>query len=517
MVSRRQMLRSSVVVGLFSLLASLTGILVETSIASKLGLSQRSDTFYVAFTIPYIITNLVGATGQFSLVPFFSSLAARRSPEELWRGVSYAINIVFFGSCGLAMLGATAAPWIIRGIAPGFTTAETVAATSLCRWLFLIVVPAGLAEVFRSFLLSQGHFAIPSAAGLFRNLTVIAFVFIAFRRYGAHSIAMGYLAGWVFQFVVLAGQVLISFPVHYSLVLRGSSEAFRNLRGAGAAQMGAALGWQAVVIVERMIASFLPPGTLTALSYGLKIMSTLAELLAGSVGTAALPSLSRAAAHRSAVEVRSTFQHTLEITLALVSPVTVFCLLLARPIIRLVFERGNFTANATTLAATVFFYYSLSLTLYSLVRVLNFYLFARHQGVTFLRLSIVQYGLTILLDLLYVVGLGWGVIGIPLGMFTAMAILCVWVMGRNVAEIRDALDRTIGAFSAKSLLGATLAALAIWMLERGQAAPSTGWANVVYVGELCGAGGLVFVTTLAASGAIPVARLATIRHRVKDT
>ncbi len=69
------------VVGFFGFLGSLTGILVETSIAAKLGLSKSSDTFYVAFTVPYIITNLVSATGQFSLVPFFAAVGAEHSDE----------------------------------------------------------------------------------------------------------------------------------------------------------------------------------------------------------------------------------------------------------------------------------------------------------------------------------------------------------------------------------------------------------------------------------------------------
>ena len=68
---QRQLLRGSVVVGFFSLLSAFSGILVETSIAANLGLSIRSDTFYVAYTIPYIISNLLTATSQFSLVPFF--------------------------------------------------------------------------------------------------------------------------------------------------------------------------------------------------------------------------------------------------------------------------------------------------------------------------------------------------------------------------------------------------------------------------------------------------------------
>ncbi|HET7100301.1 MAG TPA: lipid II flippase MurJ, partial [Terriglobia bacterium] len=139
MTAKRQMFRSSMVVGAFSSLGSITGILVEISIAANLGLSKASDTFYVAFTVPYIMTNLISATGQFSLVPFFSSLEAQHPEEEVWRGFSYVANVVFLGLSALALLGVLAAPWLIRGIAPGFTMQQAELAAHLARWLFIII------------------------------------------------------------------------------------------------------------------------------------------------------------------------------------------------------------------------------------------------------------------------------------------------------------------------------------------------------------------------------------------
>src|SRR6266567_8878417 len=114
MASKREIFRSSMLVSFLSLLGGLAGILVETSIASRLGLSQGSDTFYVAYTVPYVISNLLAATSQYSLVPFFGTLAARHAPEDLWRGFSYAVNMIFLGTGSFALLSIVAAPWVIR-------------------------------------------------------------------------------------------------------------------------------------------------------------------------------------------------------------------------------------------------------------------------------------------------------------------------------------------------------------------------------------------------------------------
>jgi len=516
MPSKRHLLRSSMVVGFFGFLGGLTGILVETSIAAKLGLSKSSDTFYVAFTVPYIITNLIGATGQFSLVPFFAAVA-RHSDEELWRGFSYAVNRVFLGLGAIAVVGAAAAPWVVRGIAPGLSSPQIELASQLGRWLFLIIIPAGIAETFRSLLLSQRRFALPSAAGLFRNVTVIAGILLGFNRYGEYSIVLGYLVGYFFQLAILGVEILISFPVRYSLTLVGTGEAFRKLHGAGTAQLAGAGLWQGVVIVERMIASFLPPGTLTALNYGFKVISTLAELLAGSVGTAALPALSRAVAHQAHSEERKMFRDTIEIGLVFMAPVVVFCLLLDRNIIRLIFERGNFTPEATSLMSLVFFYYSLSLLPFALVRLLTFHLFARQETQTFVRLSLFQYGLTVAFDLFYVGVLGLGAKGIPLGLLTSLLVTCVLAFYRNVAGLREAPDRSLVVFTFKNLGGCVFAAVSVLGLRVWIEAPRTTLGNFLYLCVLCGAGSAAFLAVLAASGAIPVAQLAEVWQGAEDT
>ena len=514
MTSWRQILRSSLVVGVFSLLGSLTGILVETSIAAKLSLSRSSDTFYVAFTAPYLIVNVLSATGQFSLVPFFSTLDARHSAEELWRGFSYVANMLFLGSSAIAIAGSAAAPWVIRGIAPGFSAPQKELAAELSQWLFLIIIPAGLGEAFRSFLLSQQRFALSSASGFFRNATVVLCVLLAFERYGVYSIVLGYFAGLSLQLAVLAAQTLISFRVRYSLTLVGSGEVFQSLHGAGAVQVGGTLAWQAVVIVERMIASFLPAGTLTALNYGLKILTTLVELLAGSVGTASLPALSRAVAHNAGTEERKTFQHTLEIGLVLLCPVTVFCLLLPHPIIRLVFQYGNFTPGATALLATVFFYYSLSLLPFAGIRVLTFYLFARREAKAFLHLCGLQYGLNVAFDLLYVGVLRLGAKGIPLGLLTALILTCALAFEQDLAGlVRQACDRSLGVFALKISVGSVLAALVVWGLRASVRSPQNGLEDFLYLGELCGAGSLAFFGALTALGAFRLSQLPPLWRR----
>jgi len=505
-----QMLRSSIVVAFFNLLGGLSGILVETSIAAYLGLSRSSDTFYVAYTIPYIVTNLLAATGLYSLVPFFASLESGGEEKEVWNGFSCVINIVGLGLAGVALLGAAGSHWIIHGIAPGFSHDQLVSATEMSRWLFLIIVPAGIAEVLRSFLLSRNYFAVSTATGFMRNVAVIVFILLGFHRFGPYSMVLGYMAGYLLQLLVLGSQIALSFPARYSLTLRASGEPFRNLRGAGTAQFAGALG---VVVVERIIASFLPAGTLTALNYGFKILGTLAELFGGSVGTAALPVLSRAVAQNNQEEERRTFRDTLELSLLLLSPMAVFCLMLDHSIIHFVFQRGKFTPEATDLMAMIFFYYSLSLLVFAFLRLLNFYLFARREPAVFFRLSLVQDCLILVFDVLYVAILRWGAKGIPLGFLTGSLLACVFAVRRNLGNLGSVLDRVLGRFAGKNLLAAALAMLSVFALRAWMTPPLTTSQDFVYLCVICGAGSCVYLAALAVLGALPVTQLSLLWPR----
>ncbi|MGH9355990.1 MAG: murein biosynthesis integral membrane protein MurJ [Terriglobia bacterium] len=506
MPSKLHLLRSSMVVGLFSFLGSLTGILVEISIAAHLGLSRSSDAFYIAYTIPYIITNLISATGQFSLVPFFSAFDVEARSGEIWRGFSYAINIVILGLALIGIAGAALAPWLIRLIAPGFTVAQSTASAQLARLLMFIIIPAGVAEIFRSFLFSQHRFALGSAAGFFRNVMVIGFILFGFRRYGDISIVMGYFTGYFAQLIILGGEVLWSFPVQYTLTARGGGGAIRKLHGAGASQLLAAMGWQAVVLVERVIASFLPPGTITALNYGLKIMSTISELVVGSVGTGSLPSLSRAVAQNARAAALKITRDAVEISLFLITPIMVCCLLLPRPIMQLVFQRGSFSPGATDRMAVIFFFYCLSLLSFSAVRLMTYYLFAHHEMQAFLRISLLYYGGTAALDLVYVMVLHLGAKGIPLALLTSLTATCIVIYVQDLASVRRVFEKAINILIGKAAVAALVAAGVIWMLRGWIQAPPRGLPLLLFLCAVCGAGCLAFAVVLAAWRAISFAQ-----------
>jgi peptidoglycan biosynthesis protein MviN/MurJ (putative lipid II flippase) len=154
----------------------------------------------------------------------------------------------------------------------------------------------------------------------------------------------------------------------------------------------------------------------------------------------------------------------------------------------------------------VFFCYCLSLLPLSFIRLLTFYLFARGESGAFLRLSILLYGLNLAFDLLYVGVLRWGAKGIPLGLLMASALVAALAVQRNLGDLRQALGGSELRLAFKNLLGAVLAASALWGLRLWLTPPQSGFQNFIYIGELCATGSAAYLMALAALRVPPLAQ-----------
>ncbi|HLW78834.1 MAG TPA: lipid II flippase MurJ, partial [Terriglobia bacterium] len=177
---------------------------------------------------------------------------------------------------------------------------------------------------------------------------------------------------------------------------------------------------------------------------------------------------------------------------------------------RLAFQHGNFTAESTALMSMIFFYYSWSLLLYSGVRILTFYLFARQQAGAYLRLSVLQYGLNVVFDLAFVGVLRVGAKGIPLGLVTTLAVIVAFALYRDLAGFRRAFDRSLALFGIKIVSASALTSIVVWGLRLWVRAPLGGAQSLLYLIELCGAGSLVFFAALAGLGAVRASDLTAL-------
>ncbi|MGH9772812.1 MAG: hypothetical protein ACRD4Q_14125, partial [Candidatus Acidiferrales bacterium] len=149
----------------------------------------------------------------------------------------------------------------------------------------------------------------------------------------------------------------------------------------------------------------------------------------------------------------------------------------------------------------------LSLLFWSAIRLLAYYLFARHEMRIFLRLWALYYGLTVALDLLYVVGFHLGGKGIPLALLTSLIVTCVVAYAQNLADVREVCDRALGILAGKDLAAGVLAGVVMWRLGLWIGPVHGSLHLALFLCETCGAGFIVFFAIMTAWRVIPFSRL----------
>jgi len=411
--NRERFILSSGGIALFSVLTALSGLLIDILLASDFGLSGYTDAFYAAYTVPFFIATMAFSLAYSALVPIFSRHTEEKAGAEASAFLSTYLNIAALAGIALATTGVLMGRGIAGLVAPGMS-AETAELTGrLAELLSGLVLFSLMAEVLRAFLYAKGAFIYAASSNMMRNVVVVASLLIFSKRDGIMSAAYGYTAGYAVQFLALAGWVFLKGGVRYRPVIDRGVYGLRESLKIGVYQ-GTGFGiLQCVTLAERIIGSYLPAGSITALSYASRIVFMAVETLSGSIATATLPALSRAVGDMDYKRVQDVMGRSFRFSLLLFLPLTALLIALRGPIITVLYQRGAFTPEAVAVMSWVLMLYSLSFVFQGYNRLIHNFLFASLNPKGTLKLFTVLAAVTILLDLALVRPLG--ISAMPLG------------------------------------------------------------------------------------------------------
>ena len=352
MTSYRKVGIASLIMMASVLLSRVIGLAREMVIAYAGGAGSEVDAYQVAFVIPEILNHLL-ASGFLSVtfIPIFARYLAEDREAEGWR--VFSVILTGFGSLLiLFIIGAMIlAPQLIDLIAPGLEDPVLKArAVRMTR----IVMPAQFfffsGGLFMAVQFAKERFAVPALAPLVYNLGIIAGGVLLGPWIGMEGFSWGALigafagncalqfhgarrAGMILRFRFdlrhpdLRTYVLVSLPLMVGLTMSFSTEFFLKYFG-----------------------SYLPAGSIAALTYDLRIMFVLVGFFGQAVGTASFPYMARLAAENQLAEMNRLLNTTLKY-LAVVVPFSVLFMVLRNEVVMLLFQRGRFDAAATALTA----------------------------------------------------------------------------------------------------------------------------------------------------------------------
>jgi putative peptidoglycan lipid II flippase len=489
-------------IGSATLASRILGFARDMIVALAFGAGPITDAFFVAYRIPNILRRLL-AEGALStaVVPVFTEHAALHSGDEMRRLVRATLGVALVVLLATTLLGIAAAPWLLRAIAPGFTSdaAQEALAVLLTRVMFPYLMLVGLSALAMGALNAANRFFASALAPAVSNVGMIAGVLLLARHVDPPilALAIGVLAGGV-------GQLLVQLPdlARCGLLLAPSWEPrhpalIRIARLLVAAVFGLA-SLQVMVFVNTVLASLLPAGSVSFLYYADRVMEFPLGVFGIALASAALPAMSRQAAEGDTRGLAGTLNFALRLAVYICIPATVGLLVLRVPITRILFERGRFMPADTIATAQALSGYAVGLVGFAAARITAQAFYAIKRPGVAVRVGALSVGANILAALALMAPLGHA------GLAYASSVGAFV----NLLALLWAARRRFGLLGGRALLASTLRTtaaavpLALWCwlalpildVRRGLAR------DAALLGVIIVVGGLVFFLASAAFG-----------------
>jgi putative peptidoglycan lipid II flippase len=458
--------RAAGVVAAATLLSRILGFARDALIAWTFGAGFSSDAFLAAFRIPNLFRRLVGeGTLNAAFIPVIT--------EALWKGGHDRANALFAAAfrvlapllAGVSALGVVAAPWLVTLITPGFSGAKLELTVTLTRLMFPYLLAAGLAALCIAALNVYGCFSAPALAPAVLNIAIIGFLLAVAPRLERPvlGLAAGVLCGGAAQLVWLAPHLLR----HRLRVWPRGVVDRADLARMGRLMLPALLGgavYQVNILAGTLLASLLKEGSVSYLYYADRLVEFPLGVVAMAGATAVLPSLAREAAAGDAGAMGATFGYAFRLVSFIALPAAAGLVLLAEPVVALLFRRGEFGAVDVQLTAQALSYYALGLWAFSVSRVVVSVFFALQKSATPLRAA----ALSILANLL----LGWALMkplahcAMALAASLASILNLVLLLAALRHEVAAGQWRGIAGSLGRSLLGSAVMAGGVMALSR---------------------------------------------------
>lgn len=398
----RYLYQSIATVGGFTFLSRMTGFARDSLIAGILGVSGLTDAFFVAFKLPNFFRRFF-AEGAFNaaFVPIFSGILVSSGPTAARLYGEKIFALLLFGLTGFVLIFENFMPTVVYLFAPGFDTtpARFDLAVDLSRITFPYILFISLASLFSGILNSMGKFAAPAGAPIILNLTMIGALLLICCEWVSPGEGLAWAVFWAG--ILQLGWLWISchfqdMRIQLSLPqLTPETKKLIRLGIPGAISAGVI---QVNLFLDMIFASWLPTGAVSYLFYADRLNQLPLGVIGIAVSTALLPELSKHIKAGHYEQAHDTQNRALEFALAITLPAAIGLIILAGPLVALLFERGAFTSQDSQATGYTLSAFALGLPAYVLVKILQTQFFARQDTKTPMRIAIGAVGLNLILN-----------------------------------------------------------------------------------------------------------------------
>ena len=364
---------------LLTLLGKALGLVRDMLMGQNFGTGMTANAFMTASRIPRNFFDAIFAAAiSASFIPVFNEYLEKKGRDEAFRLANAFITVTAAATALMSLAGMAFSGQLTALLADGFDGETAAMCTVLLRLLFPTVLFTGIAFSLVGILQSLGEFNIPALLSAVSNGVIILYYVTLCDRFGVTGLAIAFLAGWALQVgVQLPALRRAGFRYRPTLRHEGLKKIFLLMLPVMASTWVQPLN----LTIATKYASHLNGGSAaSALEYANTLYTIVAGVFVLSIANVIFPEMSRLSARREDAALDESLRGTLSTMLFLLVPMSAGLAVMAEPIVRLLYEWGEWTADSTALTAGALAFAALGMVGYGLQIILSRAYYAAQQG-----------------------------------------------------------------------------------------------------------------------------------------
>lgn len=392
--------QTAILMAILTLLSKFLGFAREMVMAGFFGTSYIVDSYVMANAIPGIIFSGIFGSIATAYIPLFSKKFENGGESEGNRFTSQVLKILLTFSILSAIFGILLSDQMVSVFAPGFSGKTAELTSFFLKITFSYVIFSSIAGVLESFLQYKNTFLPQIVVGYSQNVIVVMVIVIsAFFNY--YFLVFGLLIAYAVRSLLLW---IISKKKGFRFIMDGffDKETMISISVLAVPVFIGSSTDQINQFVNKLLASNLPEGSVSALNYASTINSMILSLTITILTTIIYPKL----AHANSLDDRSRFadiiQRGFDLIYILALPLTLGSILYSTEIVRIIYERGAFNSEATLMTSSAFLFYSIGILFVALNKLLSRVYYSMHNMKTPMTFACISVIINVVLNLLMI-------------------------------------------------------------------------------------------------------------------
>lgn len=354
---------------LLTLFSKVLGFIRDIVLSYFYGASTISDVYLISLTIPTVIFAIIGKGISTGFIPLYSRIEGLEGTKKANIYTNNLVNLVLAICLIIFIVCYLNTETIVKLFAAGFSGETLDLAVNFTKISLISIFFTGMIYVFIAFLQTKEVFLIPAIIGIPANLIVIGSFFFSSKT-NIYVLAVGGVIAAGAQFILLYLYVYKN-NYRYKLQLNIKDYHIRKMMLLALPVIFGSSVAQINILVDRTIASYISVGGISALNYANTIYLVVLGVIVSSITTVLYPKISKMAVTNNIEGIKGHLSEAISVITIIVLPATVGYMIFAKPIVQLLYGRGEFDTQAITMTASALFYYAIGLIGLSLREILS--------------------------------------------------------------------------------------------------------------------------------------------------